>query len=90
MIHPMICYLKRLLDASDQTASVHNACYASVVACGLLFLAVGLGVGIVRHGQGLPFDWNTAFGILVAAAVGGKIFGKQDGNGNNGKQDGNQ
>ena len=86
MIHPMITYIKRLLDASDQTASVHNACYASVVACGLLFLAVDLVVGIVRQGQGLPFDWNTAFGILVAAAVGGKIFGKQDGP----KQDGNQ
>jgi hypothetical protein len=86
MIHPMISYIKRLLDASDSTASVHNACYAGVVACGLLFLTVDLVVGIVRGGQGLPFDWNTAFGILVAAAVGGKIFGKQDG----AKQDGNQ
>jgi uncharacterized membrane protein YedE/YeeE len=72
-------YLKRLLDSSDPTASIHNACYAGVVIVGVLFLAVGLVVGIVRHGQGLPFDWNTAFGILVAAVVGGKIFGKQDG-----------
>jgi hypothetical protein len=59
---------------------VHNACYAGVVLFGVLSLAVGLVVRIPRHGQGLPFDWNTAFVILVAAAVGGTILGKQDGN----------
>ncbi len=75
----MICFVKKLLDATDPTASVHNACYVLVVASGVIFLAVGMIVGILRHGQGVPFDWNTAFGILVAAAVGGKIFGKQDG-----------
>jgi hypothetical protein len=75
----VIAFLKKLLDASDPTASVHNTCYALVVAAGVIFLATGMIVGIVRHGQGVPFDWNTAFGILVAAAVSGKIFGKQDG-----------
>ncbi len=72
-------YCKKLLDATDPTASIHNVCYAGVVVAGVVFLAVGLVVGIVRKGTGIPFDWNTAFGILVAAVTGGKLFGKQDG-----------
>jgi hypothetical protein len=75
----MKSYLKRLLDSTDPTASVHNASYAGVVAVGLVFLAVDMTVGILRHGKDLPFDWNTAFGILIAAVTGGKLFGKQDG-----------
>jgi hypothetical protein len=73
-------YIKKLIDSTDPTASVHNACYAGGIAVGIVFLAIGLVVGIVRKGTGVPFDWNTAFGILIAAVTGGKVFGKQDGN----------
>ena len=63
-------YLARFLNAQDSTASLKHAAYGLVVLCGCFWLTWDMIRGPITS------EWNVAFGLLLGAAVTGKVWGK--------------
>lgn len=62
-------YLSRLIDATDDSASLRHAAYAVVVVCALGWLTWDMVRGPITS------EWNVAFGLLLAAVTTGKLVG---------------
>ena len=63
-------YWKRLWDASDRTATIHDLAYMLGVFCFIFWLNHG-----IYRGKGLTPEWNQA-ALTFAGLVGGaQVFG---------------
>ena len=76
----VLTYIKKLLDPTAPDAELLHATYLACVVTGILWLSGDLIAKEINPAHsGIDGNWDTAFGILLAAVTGGKVFGKRDG-----------
>lgn len=62
-------WLRSLLNAADPTVSLRHTAYAAVIASGIVWLSVDLGMKQGVNKRGIDGPWVSAFGILVGAVT---------------------
>lgn len=72
-------YLKRLIDPTDNGASLRHAAFLVTILSGIVWLSVDMVIKEAGGGhRGIDGNWDTAFGLLLAAVTGAKVWGKNE------------